>query len=220
MGDISMKSLKEQIADFNEEKIKRIPKDILDTMNTATIGLKAINLEENTLKTGDKTPDFSLLDHKGTNRAISDYLKESTIVLSFYRGGWCPYCNLELSALQKTLPEIEQAGARLVAISPETPDHSLSTREKDELSFDILYDQGNEVARLFGLVFELPEALRPIYANLGIDIPEYNGDDTFKLPMPATYIINQDGEILYHFVDADYTQRSEPAEIVERLRQG
>ncbi len=100
------------------------------------------------------------------------------------------------------------------------PDHSLSTREKNELAFDVLYDKGYKVAELFGLVFELPEVLRPIYANLGIDIPEYNGDSTFKLPMPATYIINKKGEILYHFVDADYTKRSEPAEIVERLRQG
>lgn len=99
------------------------------------------------------------------------------------------------------------------------PDHSLSTREKNELAFDVLYDQGNKVAESFGLVFELPEVLRPIYAKFGIDIPEYNGDTTFKLPMPATFIIGRDGVIRYHFVDADYTKRSEPAEIVERLQQ-
>ncbi len=117
------------------------------------------------------------------------------------------------------MPEIKQAGARLVAISPEKPDHSLSTREKNELAFDVLFDQGNKVAESFGLVFELPEVLRPIYASFGIDIPEYNGDATFKLPIPATFIIGQDGVIRYHFVDADYTKRSEPAEIVEKLQQ-
>lgn len=106
-----------------------------------------------------------------------------------------------------------------MAISPEMPDHSLSTIEKNELAFDVLYDQGNKVAELFGLVYELPEVLRPIYADLSIDIPEYNGDSTFTIPMPATYIINQDGSILYHFIDADYTKRSEPAEIVKRLKQ-
>jgi peroxiredoxin len=100
------------------------------------------------------------------------------------------------------------------------PDHSLSTREKNELAFDVLYDKGNTVAELFGLVFELPEVLRPIYANFGIDIPKYNGDSTFKIPMPATYIINQEGKIQYHFVDADYTKRSEPAEIVAQLQRG
>lgn len=100
------------------------------------------------------------------------------------------------------------------------PDHSLSTIEKNKLAFDVLYDEGNRVAELFGLVFELPEVLRPIYAELGINIPEYNGDSSFKIPMPATYIINQDGRIIYHYIDADHTKRSEPAEIVAKLKQG
>lgn len=140
-------------------------------------------------------------------------------VLGFYRGGWCPYCNMELNALQKVLSEIEQAGAKLVAISPEVPDHSLATMEKNELTFDVLYDEGNRVAKTFGLVFELPEVLRPLYDELGIDIIGHNGDNSFQLPMPATYIISQQGEILYHFIDADYTKRSEPAEIIEKLRE-
>jgi len=99
------------------------------------------------------------------------------------------------------------------------PDHSLSTIEKNKLAFDVLYDQGNKVAELFGLVYELPEVLRPIYADLGADLPKYNGDNTFKIPMPATYIINQNGRIIYHYIDADYTKRSEPAEIVAKLKQ-
>jgi len=97
------------------------------------------------------------------------------------------------------------------------PDHSLSTIEKNELAFDVLYDKGNRVAESFGLVFVLSEVLRPIYENLGINIPGHNGDTTFKLPIPATYIINQQGEIIYHFVDVDYTQRSEPADIIKKL---
>jgi len=117
------------------------------------------------------------------------------------------------------MKQIEQAGGKLVAISPETPDHSLSTREKNKLEFDVLFDKGNKVAESFGLVFALPEVLRPIYKNFDLDIPGHNGDNTFKLPMPATYIINQKGEIVYNFVDADHTKRLEPGEIINILNE-
>ncbi|MDX2493491.1 MAG: peroxiredoxin-like family protein [Desulfuromusa sp.] len=214
-----MTTLKEQIFEFDRNKAKQLPEDILNTMNRVTVDLKYTKLENNSLKTGDKAPGFNLSDHNGISRPLSEYLNESLVVLTFYRGGWCPYCNLELHALQKSLPQIKAAGAKLVAISPESPDHSLSTREKNDLAFDVLHDKGNHVARSFGLEFILPEELRPIYGNMGIDIPGHNGDTTFKLPMPATYIVNQRGEIIYHFVDADYTKRLEPAKIVAKLTQ-
>ena len=214
-----MNTLKEQISAFDEQKAIQVSSHILETMDETTQALKASDLENNGLKTGAKAPEFVLPNHNGEHRTLSDYLSKSVLILSFYRGGWCPYCNMELNALQKWLPEIEQTGAKLVAVSPEVPDHSLSTREKNALSFDILYDQGNKVATTFGLVFELPEVLRPMYETLGIDVPGHNGDETFLLPMPATYIISQEGEILYDFFDADYTKRSEPAEIVKKLRE-
>lgn len=213
-----MITLKEQISEYNAEKAKQMPEEVLNTMAAVTMDLKSMELEDNSLKVGDKIPQFNLPDHNGTDRSFSGYLDKSVVVLSFYRGGWCPYCNLELHALQNSLPDIEAAGARLVAISPETPDHSLSTREKNALAFDVLHDKGNHVAKSFGLVFVLPEVLRPIYKGAGIDIPEHNGDTTFELPMPATYIVNQQGEIVYRFVDADYTKRLEPAEIVAELK--
>jgi peroxiredoxin len=120
--------------------------------------------------------------------------------------------------LQLVLPEIESLGAQLVAVSPNMPDRSLSTVEKNDLSFEVLSDVGNHVTRDFGLVFTLSEELRPIYASFGIDIPAYNGDDTFELPMPATYVIVTDGTITYAFVDADYTKRMEPSEVVDVLK--
>ncbi len=120
--------------------------------------------------------------------------------------------------MQLALPEIEALGAQLITVSPELPDKSLSTAEKNALAFEVLSDVGNKLARDFGLVFSLAEKLRPIYANFGIDIPVYNGDDTFELPMPATYVIGTDGTILHAFVDTDYTKRLEPAEIVEILK--
>ena len=213
-----MSTLKEQISEYNAEKAKTMPEEILNTMAAVTADLKSMKLENNSLKVGDKIPHFILPDHTGTDRKLSEYLDKSAVVLSFYRGGWCPYCNLELHALQSSLPEIEAAGARLVAISPETPDHSLSTREKNELTFDVLHDKGNSIAKSLGLIFVLPEVLRPLYRGAGIDIPEHNSDTTFELPKPATYIVNQQGGITYRFVDADYTQRLEPAEIVATLK--
>lgn len=131
--------------------------------------------------------------------------------------GWCPYCNIELRALQAALPEISAHEATLVAVSPETPDQSLSTAEKNSLEFSVLSDLGNRVAREYGLVFTLPESLRPVYADFGIDIPTRNGDDSFDLPVPATYVIDQNGNVRFAFVNADYRQRAEPSDILSSL---
>ncbi len=213
-----MKSLKEQIAEYDAEKVKQVPADILEIMDQATNHLKDSKLENNALKTQDIAPEFSLPNQKNEQQSLRSLLSQSAIVLSFYRGGWCPYCNLELYALQQILPEIEAYGAKLIAISPEVPDHSLSTQEKNNLTFDILYDKGNQLAKQFGLVFTLAEELRPIYDKFDLDIPDHNGDDSFELPMPATYIISQSGRIHYHFINADYTQRSEPVEVLKHLQ--
>jgi peroxiredoxin len=131
---------------------------------------------------------------------LSDLLQHGPVVVAFYRGGWCPYCNLELRALQKSLPEIEKLGAQLVAISPQTPDSSLSTQQKDKLRFQVLSDKHSAVARQFGLVFTLPEEIRTIYKGFGHDLAVRNGDDSFELPFPATYVIGQDRIIRFAFV--------------------
>jgi peroxiredoxin len=124
---------------------------------------------------------------------------------------------MEMKALHDVLPDIESRGARLVAMAPEKPDKAMSTAELHDIDIDILSDAGNQVAEQLGLVFELPEVLRPIYEQFGTDLEAYNGDDSFKLPVPATYIVGQDGTILHDFVNADYTQRLEPSEIVAEL---
>ena len=213
-----MTLLKDDIAAYEVVKAEKVPAPILSTMNTATTDLIASGIANTALKTGDKAPSFSLPNQNNEVTSLAERLDHSMLVLTFYRGGWCPYCNLELNAFQKMTPEFENAGARLVAISPEVPDHSLTTQEKHDLSFDILYDKGNAVAREFGLVFTLPQEIRSIYDKFGIDVVDHNGDETFELPLPATYIINQSGEIVYHFVEADYTKRSEPADVLAALK--
>ncbi|NET76632.1 peroxiredoxin-like family protein [Okeania sp. SIO1F9] len=195
----------------------QLPEDAKEKMNKAVVDLANSDIVDNSLKVGAKVPNFSLPNAVGKIVELNSLLVESPVVISFYRGGWCPYCNMELRGLQKYLPQITELGAKLIAISPETPDNSLSTTEKNELTFEVLSDGGNQVAKEFGLVFELPEELRPIYQSFGIDLPAYNGDESFELPIPATYVIASDGTIIHAFVNPDYTQRLDPEEIINVL---
>ena len=211
-------NLTEQLTDVRNKFRSNQPEEIKEVMAKATTDLINSKIAEQSLNVGDQVPYFTLPNAVGKNINIQSLLEKGAVVISFYRGGWCPYCNLELRALQKSLPEIEAQGATLVAISPETPDNSLSTREKNELSFEVLSDQGNQIAKQFGLVFTLPEELRPIYEEFGIDIPGYNGDKTFELPIPATYIVAPDGKITHGFVNPDYTQRLDPTEIITVIK--
>jgi peroxiredoxin len=211
-------NLTQELNQFKAEFVAKLPESVKAEMKQATIDLINTKIAEQSLSRGQKVPHFSLPNAVGKEITLDSLLARGILVIAFYRGSWCPYCNLELRALQQALPEIEARGASLVAISPETPDSSLATQEKNELSFEVLSDRGNLLAKQFGLVFTLPEALRPIYANFGIDIPAHNGDATFELPLPATYIVATDGTIDYSFAHGDYTQRLNPAEIIKQLR--
>jgi len=213
-----MSELREKIAEYDAAKAKRVPAEVLQTMADATRQLESLGIADRSLKTGDRVADFELPNHLGEKRRLSDMLARSVVVLNFYRGGWCPYCNMELNALQQALPDIKASGATLVAISPELPDKATDTQARHTLEFDVLSDVGNRVSEAFGLTFELPEQLRPIYTKLGIDIPAFNGDDSFALPVPASYVIDSDSVIRYHFVNADYTRRLEPDDLLRALR--
>ena len=212
-----MQTLQSTIDQYNAAKRESMPAEVLETMARATSELKDSGIENQVLRTGDRIPDFSLPNQHGEMRRFADYLAESPVVLNIYRGGWCPYCNFEMKALADALPEIEAAGARLIGMSPETPEHAQDTAAKNNIGIEILSDAGNVVSEKMGLVFSLAEELRPIYLGAGLDIPAYNGDDTFQLPVPATYIVGSDGIIKFDFVNADYTQRLEPQDIVAVL---
>ncbi len=201
-----------------ESFLSRVHQDTQTVMQQATVDLEASGILEQTLKVGDTIPDFALPDATGQSVNIRDLLAQGPAVIAFYRGGWCPYCNLELKALQNALASIQETGATLVAISPETPDNSLTTQEKNVLTFPVLSDVDNQVARQFGLVFKLPMSLLPIYEKFGIDLVAYNGNDHYELPIPATYVVQSNGEIVYAFADVDYTKRAEPSEVVNTLK--
>jgi peroxiredoxin len=170
------------------------------------------------LAVGERVASFTLPDALGREVAIAELLEAGPVVISFYRGGWCPYCNLELRAIQEKLPELQDLGATLVAISPELPDRSLSTVEKNELSFPVLSDAGNRVAREFKLVHRIAPEVVAYQLGNGNDVAAFNGADVAEVPLPATYVVNQAGMVEYAFVSADYTRRSDPDEVIAAVR--
>jgi peroxiredoxin len=181
--------------------------------------LMASGLADQSIKQGEKAPDFVLPDVHGENMQLSQLLAKGPVVLIFYRGGWCPYCNLALRSYQAILPEIQTAGATLVAVSPQTPDNSLSASEKMKLRFPVLSDSGNTVARAYGLVFTEASEVQSIRRGMGLDLSKVNGSETGELPIPGSYVIAQDSTITLAFIDPDYRHRLEPAAILTALEQ-
>lgn len=212
-------TLAKEIAAFQDQFIPTVPEETLNLLMSELQTLVAKGMAENAISVGEKFPDFSLPNAGDTEISLSTLLEKGSLVISFYRGAWCPYCNLEINALQNRLADIQATGAQLIAISPQLPNKSNDQVSASKLTFDVLSDRSNKLAKQCGLVFTLPESLRPIYAAWELDIPGHNGDDTFELPMPATFIISNDGVIKYAFIDMDYTKRLEPEIIVEQLKQ-
>ena len=210
--------LADQIGESVTAFMAGLPEADAQVVGDSFAKLHASSIADNAITTGDPVPDFELPNARGGTVRLHQALDNGPVVLSFYRGGWCPFCNLELQALQARLPEIQALGASLIAVSPELPDQSLSTAEKHGLGFEVLSDVGNRTARAFGLVFTLFEEMRPLYLKWGLDVPASNGDDSWELPVPATYVIDTGGTVRAAHVDKDYTRRMEPEQIVAALR--
>lgn len=213
-----MSTLKTDLEAFKSEFMAKLPKDKAEIMARADIDLAATDILKHALKAGDKAPDFTLPDAAGRKVSLAETLKQGPAILVFYRGGWCPYCNLELRAYQRVLPEIRNAGAQLIAISPQSPDASLTTQEKNALAYPVLSDTGNMASKAFGILFDMPDYLSNLYAGFGNDLTKINAAGTWQLPLPATYVIGQDGIILKAFVETDYRMRMEPKEALAVLK--
>jgi peroxiredoxin len=209
-------SLNAKLDEVSREIGSQIPAESKQLLSDFIEELRESGMVENALNKGDRIRHFELPNAVGSLVSSMDLLAKGPLVISFYRGAWCPYCNMHLQMLQMALPEIHDRGAQLVAISPQTPDNSLTLAERHELEFEVLSDQGNEVARDFGLVFSLSEPVKEFFRVAGFDLPEYNGDERWELPIPATYVVDQDGIVVSH-IDPDWSRRMEPREIVEAL---
>jgi peroxiredoxin len=194
------------------------PKEILDIMHRATEDLVKSGIMDRIVKKGDKAPDFRLKDIKGNIVILKEKLSGGPVVLGFYRGRWWPYCNLELEALEQAFTEIKSLGASLLMISPQTEEHSRAFVKNKKLSMEILSDPGNQTAEKYGLVHTVPEDLKKVYLQFGTDLTKYNNDDSWKLPMPGRYIIDQDQMVRYAEVSPDYTIRPDPSHTIDVLK--
>ncbi|MFP5077043.1 peroxiredoxin-like family protein [Rhizobium sp. YIM 134829] len=195
-----------------------LPAPIFEAIARSIGDLQASGISGRAAKVGDRIElsNFEALD--GSPLSLEDTIGKRPAVLLFYRGGWCPYCNVPLRAYAAALPEIEALGAGLVAITPELPDHALRTAEAAGVGFPIAIDKGNAFARTLGLVFTLPEDLRPLYREIGIDLASQNGDQSHELPIPALYVLDETRTVRWAFVEADFTQRADPRDVVAALR--
>lgn len=205
--------LTDDLAALRAHYAVHMPADIAEAMARADASLAASGIVDGALKAGQLAPDFTLPDHAGRPVGLRRALQGGPVILTFYRGGWCPYCNLELRAYQALSAEMKRVGVRLLAVSPQTPDATAATVSENALGFDVLSDLGSRVGRAYGVAFDLADELRPLYARLGHALPDKNGAD-WVLPIPATYVIASSGEIVLAHVDTDYRSRLEPADAI------
>jgi peroxiredoxin len=195
------------------------PPPVVEVLHRATNELIASGAQDKALKAGDVAPEFSLPDADGNLISSKALLAKGPLVVTFYRGVWCPYCNFDLTALEEARAEIEARGASLVAISQQTPANSRKSQRQNGLGFPILSDHGGEIGAQFGVRWTAPDYLREVHRALGADLTQFNGEASWTLPMPARYVIGQDGVIAYAEVNADYTHRPEPSAIFPILDQ-
>jgi peroxiredoxin len=215
--ELSTTLLNDRISAFNTELAKHAPAAAVETFASESNALQTQGVGSGAPKVGEIAPAFALPDATGREISLQGLLAEGAVVLAFYRGDWCPYCDLQLRAYQEVLPRFLALGARLVAISPQTPDNSLTTSQKRGLEFSVLSDVGNHVARRYGLVFKVSEKLDGVHKGFGVDLAKSNGDASNELPAPAVFVIGRDGRIVLADVHADWRARTEPSAVLGKL---
>ncbi|MFK8044740.1 MAG: peroxiredoxin-like family protein [Crocinitomicaceae bacterium] len=220
--DINMKEEKistlKSVLDAKKAKFEEVASD--EKKEKYAAGIQSVvdnRVVDSAFQIGDTAPDFSLTSAKGEQVSLYAELENGPIILMWYRGGWCPYCNMTLNAMQGSLSAFKKYGANLLALTPELPDSSISTSEKNNLDFQILSDIDNQVAKQYNLVFKLTNDVGDLYEN-GFGLSQYNGSTSNELPLAATYIIGKDKIIKFAFLDADYRNRAEPSDLIKALK--
>jgi peroxiredoxin len=213
-----VRPLREILAERKAKIAQYVPAATLVVHARVIAELRAQGLAARSLAVGAPAPEFSLPDHNGRLVSSVDLLSRVRLVVCFFRGRWDPFCCGQMEAMNRVLPEIEQAEASLVAISPQTVKQSFFMADQHKLRFPLLSDAGNAVARQFGLVYRVPEEQQAIYRRAFINLPVANGDDSWELPIPAVYVIDRDGTVRFATANEDYTERPEPAEVLESLK--
>lgn len=212
-------TLASQLTDITKKLEAAGTKELKDTILSAKSGIEQSFDPKQAIQPGAKLPEFCLPDATGKEVSSSELLSKTPLLITFYRGEWCPFCNLALRAFQLRLAEIEAEGVTFVAISPELPDTSLSTVEKNELSFPVLSDVGLKFARKLGIVWKQPDELRAVFDTFGTSLKARNGDDSFEVPIPTTILVDQDGVVRNVHADPDYFKRLEPQEALDWIKE-
>ncbi|MDM1048214.1 MULTISPECIES: peroxiredoxin-like family protein [Bacteroidota] len=212
-----MKNLEQQINELNENLAKQLPTEVLEVFGKSIQDLKAKNMEDSSISVGDKFPDFSLPNTSDKTVALKELLQNGKVIIAFFRGSWCPYCNLELKALQDNLKQITGKNVTLIAVSPQTSDYSEELKINHHLEFELLTDKNNALAKQLGITFELQNYVIPTYSSLGIELSEYNENNNNELPVPAVFVIDTNSSIVYKFVDTNYMNRINIQELIEQL---
>jgi peroxiredoxin len=215
---LDTRPLRQIFAERKELIAKYVPPETQAIHARAVAQLKEKHFAANILPVGAKAPRFDLPDHDGRIVRSSDLVAKGKLVLCFIRGRWCPFCVGQMEAMNLVLPQIEQAGATLVAVSPQTVKQAFFMHDQHKLRFPLLSDADNQVARKFGLTYRVPDAQEAVYRKAFVNLPFTNGDDSWELPIPATYIVDREGTIGYASANEDYTQRPEPDDLVRALR--
>lgn len=195
----------------------QMPSEAVATMHQATKDLENSGIAEKILKVGDKAPEFTLKNQNGKDISSTELLKKGALIVTFYRGVWCPYCNTDLAYLKRFKKQFEEKGATMISLSPQIPENNAKIVEQQRLNYDLLSDKGNEVAHQFGLRWTMVDPLKSLYKSFNIDLPTFNGEDSWTLPVPARFIIGQNGIIKYAEFSIDYTKRPNPDVLIDNL---
>jgi peroxiredoxin len=210
--------LREIFAERKELIANYVPADVQAVHSRTVAGLKAQAFAAHALKAGANSPSFELPDHNGKLVSSANLLRQGRLVLIFIRGRWCPFCVAQMEAMSSIAPEIAATGAALVAVSPQTEKQAFFMHDQHKLAFPLLVDAQNALARQFGLVYRVPQEQQSLYSRTFVNLPFANGDSSWELPIPATYVIDCDGRILFASANEDYSDRPEPVEIAEAVR--
>lgn len=208
----------EELELLKQDLIKRLPQDMLNIMESSLSDMLSKKLDNHALQHGDIAPNFSLISTENQPVNLYKLLENKPVVISFFRGSWCPFCVKELEHFENNLKLIQQEkNMHFIAISPQKSEISAQLKKEKSLSINILSDVENQVANKFGLVFTLPENVRELYKCLGAYLPDFNGDDSYKLPIPATYLIGQDKKIHFAYVNVNYMERADISALINSL---
>ena len=211
-------NLRRSLDEYKCKMSSTLSKEVLEVLSRNTSLLQERHLAEEAINVGDAFPTFNLPDSSGHSHSLAELIQKGPLIISFFRGGWCPYCVLELKALRNIVNDLPALNATLIAITPEKLANIADTVSQNELNFVVVSDQNNVLAKQCGLVFTVPDDLLAEYKTLGIDINSNNGEEKAELPIPATYIVDQQGKIRFAFVEEDYISRAEPSDLLTVLK--